>query len=210
MHAFARFGGERIGKLPADVVGREDVHLEEDLPLGRADRRKPRRKVLFGVEQQFDSVAFTRRRAGCAFERAIADLRERIRGGDRGRMQRHASIIAPSFRRSRDWLYHAGSSPAPKPIQEDARMRMVRYLLFAALSATSLLCAPIAAAQVTVKIGLILPMTGPFASTGRQIETAVKLYMQQHGTTVAGKKVELIVKDDGGVADATRPHAQEV
>src|SRR3954465_5326981 len=66
------------------------------------------------------------------------------------------------------------------------------------------------AAQDTVKIGLILPMTGPFASTGRQIETAVKLYMQQHGTTVAGKKVELIVKDDAGVADTTRRIAQEL
>ena len=33
-------------------------------------------------------------------------------------------------------------------------------------------------AQQTVKIGLILPMTGPFASTGRQIEAAAKLYMQ--------------------------------
>ena len=57
-----------------------------------------------------------------------------------------------------------------------------------------------ALAQETVKIGLILPMTGPFASTGRQIEAAAKLYMQQKGDTVAGKKIQLIVKDDTGVA----------
>jgi ABC-type sugar transport system substrate-binding protein len=44
----------------------------------------------------------------------------------------------------------------------------------------------LAHAQDTVKIGLILPMTGPFASTGRQIEAAAKLYMQQNGDTVAG------------------------
>ena len=44
-------------------------------------------------------------------------------------------------------------------------------------------------------------MTGPFASTGRQIEAAAKLYMQQNGDTVAGKKIQLIVKDDTGVAD---------
>jgi branched-chain amino acid transport system substrate-binding protein len=65
-------------------------------------------------------------------------------------------------------------------------------------------------AQDAVKIGLILPMTGPFASTGRQIEAAVKLYMAQHGTTAGGKKIELIVKDDTGVADVTKRLAQEL
>ena len=61
-----------------------------------------------------------------------------------------------------------------------------------------------------MKIGLILPMTGPFASTGRQIEAAAKLYMQQNGDTVAGKKIQLIVKDDTGVADVTKRLAQEL
>ena len=51
-------------------------------------------------------------------------------------------------------------------------------------------------AQDTVKIGLILPMTGGQASTGKQIDNAVKLYMQQKGDTVAGKKIEIILKDD--------------
>ena len=72
------------------------------------------------------------------------------------------------------------------------------------------LFAATAAAQDTVKIGLILPMTGPFASTGRQIDGAVKVWMQQHGTTVAGKKIEVILKDDGGTADTTRRIAQEL
>jgi branched-chain amino acid transport system substrate-binding protein len=61
-----------------------------------------------------------------------------------------------------------------------------------------------------VKIGLILPMTGPFASTGRQIEAAAKLYMQQKGDTVAGRKIQLIVKDDTGTADVTKRLAQEL
>ena len=52
------------------------------------------------------------------------------------------------------------------------------------------------AAQEVVKIGLIVPMTGGQASTGKQIDNAVKLYMQQHGDTVAGKKIEVILKDD--------------
>jgi len=61
-----------------------------------------------------------------------------------------------------------------------------------------------------VKVGLILPMTGQQASTGKQIEAAVKLYMQQKGDTVAGKKIELIVKDDGAVPDNTKRIAQEL
>ena len=67
-----------------------------------------------------------------------------------------------------------------------------------------------AMAQDAVKIGLILPMTGPFASTGKQIEAAVKLYVQRNGATVAGRKIEVILKDDGGVADTTRRLAQEL
>jgi branched-chain amino acid transport system substrate-binding protein len=62
-----------------------------------------------------------------------------------------------------------------------------------------------------VKIGLILPMTGPFASTGRQTEAAVRLYMQRNGDTVAGRKLELIVKDDTGMApETTKRIAQEL
>ncbi|WP_119288457.1 ABC transporter substrate-binding protein [Azohydromonas sediminis] len=60
------------------------------------------------------------------------------------------------------------------------------------------------------KIGLILPLTGPFASTGKQIETAARLYMAQNGDTVGGKKVELIVKDDTGAPDVTKRIAQEL
>ncbi len=61
-----------------------------------------------------------------------------------------------------------------------------------------------------IRIGLILPMTGPFASTGKQISAAVNLYVQQKGATVAGRRVEIILKDDTGVADVTRRMAQEL
>ena len=67
-----------------------------------------------------------------------------------------------------------------------------------------------ALAQDVLKVGLILPMTGPFASTGRQIDAAVRLYLAQNGNSVAGKKVEVILKDDAGVADTTRRLAQEL
>ncbi len=67
-----------------------------------------------------------------------------------------------------------------------------------------------ARAEDTVKIGLILPMTGGQASTGKQIDNAIKLYMQQKGDTVAGKKIEIILKDDAAVPDNTKRLAQEL
>jgi branched-chain amino acid transport system substrate-binding protein len=67
-----------------------------------------------------------------------------------------------------------------------------------------------ALAQETVKIGFILPMTGQQQSTGKQEAAAAKLYMAQHGDTVAGKKLELIIKDDGAVPDNTKRIAQEL
>jgi len=84
------------------------------------------------------------------------------------------------------------------------------FICAASVAATMLTLGGAAWAQEPVKIGLILPMTGPFASTGRQIEAAAKLYMQQHGDTVAGKRVQLIIKDDTGVADVTKRLAQEL
>ena len=67
-----------------------------------------------------------------------------------------------------------------------------------------------ASAQEVVKVGLILPMTGPSASTGRQIEAGVRLWMAQNGTTVAGKKIEIIIKDDTGAADQSKRLATEL
>ncbi len=86
---------------------------------------------------------------------------------------------------------------------------MLRRTLLGAAAALLALSGA-ASAQEALKVGLILPMTGPFASTGRQIEAAAKLYMQQKGDTVAGKKIQLIVKDDTGVADVTKRLAQEL
>src|ERR1700730_3830426 len=79
----------------------------------------------------------------------------------------------------------------------------------AALAAGAFVAGP-ATAQETVKIGLILPMSGQQASTGKQISAAVRLYQEQHGTTVAGKKIEVILKDDGAVPDNTKRIAQEL
>ncbi len=66
-----------------------------------------------------------------------------------------------------------------------------------------------AEAQEPFRVALILPMTGASQSTGRQIDAAVKLFMKEHGDTVAGRKVEVLLRDDAGVADTTRRLAQE-
>ena len=65
-------------------------------------------------------------------------------------------------------------------------------------------------AQDTVKIGLIVPMTGEQASTGKQIKAGVDLYMKEHGDTVAGKKIQVILRDSGSVPDNTKRLAQEL
>ena len=65
-------------------------------------------------------------------------------------------------------------------------------------------------AQDTVKIGLLVPLTGPFTSTGKQLVAGARLFMQLKGDTVAGKKIELIVKDDAGNPETTKRLAQEL
>ena len=51
-----------------------------------------------------------------------------------------------------------------------------------------------------LKIGLVLSISGPYADYGKQIRRGIDLYMAEHGDTVAGRKVKLIVKDDTGIA----------
>ncbi len=83
---------------------------------------------------------------------------------------------------------------------------------FLAFASTTLLAGGAWAqgARGPIKVGLILPMTGPFQSTGRQIEAAARLCIQERNGAVAGQPIELVLKDDGGVADATRRLAQEL
>ena len=68
-----------------------------------------------------------------------------------------------------------------------------------------------AQAQGTVKIGIINSYSGQFADTATQIDNGIKLYMKQKGDTVAGKKIELVRKDTGGIApDVATRLAQEL
>jgi branched-chain amino acid transport system substrate-binding protein len=89
-------------------------------------------------------------------------------------------------------------------------MQKRHFIQATAFAAAALAAGSAMAQDNTFKIGLILPMTGPFASTGKQIDAAVRLYMAQNGSTVAGKKVEVILKDDTSAPDVTKRLAQEL
>src|SRR4029077_3546211 len=66
-------------------------------------------------------------------------------------------------------------------------------------------------AQETIKIGVISAYSGQFADPAAQIDNGIKLYMKQHGDTVAGKKIEIIRKDTGGPnPDVAKRLAQEL
>jgi branched-chain amino acid transport system substrate-binding protein len=90
-------------------------------------------------------------------------------------------------------------------------MRFGTLCSLAGAFAVVTLCAttPVAA-QDTVKIGAILPMTGPFQSTGAEAIAAINLFLEQHGATIAGKKIEVILRDDGGTPDNAKRLAQEL
>ena len=87
---------------------------------------------------------------------------------------------------------------------------MKRIRLSAGLAAAVCVLAAPAWADDVVTVGLILPMTGQQASTGKQEEAGAKLYMQMHGSTVAGKTISLVVKDDTGAPDVTKRLAEEL
>ena len=72
-------------------------------------------------------------------------------------------------------------------------------------TAAGLLARPGWAADAPIKLGLVLPMTGPFASTGREIDAACRLYLQQNPG-----RIEIVLRDDAGVADTTRRLVQEL
>ena len=88
---------------------------------------------------------------------------------------------------------------------------MRRTLIGLASVATALIAVAPANAQQSVKIGLIMPYSGQFADTATQMDNGIKLYLKQKGDSVAGKKIEVIRRDTGGVApDVAKRLAQEL
>jgi branched-chain amino acid transport system substrate-binding protein len=88
---------------------------------------------------------------------------------------------------------------------------MQRRQTLAAIALALGTAAPAFAAD-PLKIGLVLPMSGPFADYGKQIEHGIRLYLAENGDTFAGRKVELIIKDDnpGTAGDVSKRLALEL
>lgn len=84
------------------------------------------------------------------------------------------------------------------------------FRTLSAIGVTAVFGGPAAAQSDTFKVGLVLPMTGAFASIGKQSLLGAQLYVAQHGDRIAGKKLELIVKDDASTPDVTRRLTQEL
>jgi branched-chain amino acid transport system substrate-binding protein len=90
-------------------------------------------------------------------------------------------------------------------------MAMRKTLIGLATVSAAVLAAAAANAQQTIKVGVILAYSGQFADPSAQMDNGIKLYMKQHGDTVAGRKIELIRKDTGGIApDVAKRLAQEL
>ena len=75
----------------------------------------------------------------------------------------------------------------------------------------ALLVVQAASAAEPLKIGVIAPMSGTHSEYGLQITNGMKLYMHEHGDAVAGRKIELVVRDVGGIKpDMAKRLAQEL
>ena len=91
-------------------------------------------------------------------------------------------------------------------------MRRKSFHLFAASALAGLvaLLAGEVAAQEVVKVGLVMPLTGVLGPVGKQAVAGARLYVAQHGNMVAGRKIELIVRDDASVPDNSKRITQEL
>jgi branched-chain amino acid transport system substrate-binding protein len=85
-----------------------------------------------------------------------------------------------------------------------------KYVLSAAVLAASIAVPGAAGAQGTVKIGMVMPMTGPLAAAGQQVIAGARLYIKRHGDAVAGKRIELIVRDDASSGETGKRMIQEL
>lgn len=90
-------------------------------------------------------------------------------------------------------------------------MRFKKIAMLVTMAASGTLLSALAHGQETIKVGLIAAFSGPFADYGKQMEGGIKAYMAQHGDQVAGKKVQIIIKDTTGPApEIAKRLAQEL
>jgi branched-chain amino acid transport system substrate-binding protein len=67
-----------------------------------------------------------------------------------------------------------------------------------------------AAAGGPLKIGMLLPYTGPLSQAGIDNQASFDLYLEQTGGTLGGRKVELIKADDQANADVALTKARQL
>jgi branched-chain amino acid transport system substrate-binding protein len=98
-----------------------------------------------------------------------------------------------------------------------AEIRSRRCFMIAAATSCVLCVAfsawlPAAAdAPPPLRIGVITTLSGQFTQAGKAGNAAIAAFMHEHGATVAGRKVEIITRDDGGNApDTAKRLAQEM
>ena len=83
--------------------------------------------------------------------------------------------------------------------------------LAATIFACVLVAFPVFAQQQPIKVGVIAPFTGAFADYGKQFEAGVKAFQKLRGDTVAGRKIQVILKDTGGPSpEVAKRLAQEL
>jgi len=87
---------------------------------------------------------------------------------------------------------------------------MTKWLMRAAMAALVAAATP-AWSEEPIKVGMVLEASGPFADIGRQLLDGARAYMKVHGDTVAGRKIELVVRDTTGAApDVAKRQAQQL
>src|SRR5580765_8202627 len=57
---------------------------------------------------------------------------------------------------------------------------------------------PTAAQKGPIKIGMIVPQSGPLAANGKDMINGYELFFEQVGYKLAGREVKFIVEDDEG------------
>lgn len=106
------------------------------------------------------------------------------------------------------------NTSSTSPLKGEGREGVSRRMLMRAiLAAFALLITPARAADTEppIKIGVLLPFSGPFADFGRQIGNGMALYLKRHGDVVAGRRIELLQKDsEGAKPDLAKRLAQEL
>jgi branched-chain amino acid transport system substrate-binding protein len=109
-----------------------------------------------------------------------------------------------------DFNLRSADSQEATPMLVEGTAMPRKCFLAAAVFAISIATAASAAAQGTVKVGMVMPMTGPLAAAGQQVIAGARLYIKQHGDRVAGKQIELIVRDDASSGETGKRLIQEL